>query len=355
MVFIKLIVIVLISFVSLSLDTLAADFSGKTIKWTVTAEEGSNISQWASFYAPLLSKALPGNPEVVIKHMPTDNSIVGVNFFNEQAKPNGLHILGTSGSAQFSYLLENSRIKYDYKDLNVILGAPIGGVVYVSQNLGVSSAKDLKKLQRVRLKYGSAGATSLDLIPLLAFDMMGLSVRVLPGIQSRKASLSALRKGKVNIDYQTTPLFTNEVLKDVKEGKVVPLFTWGIIGDEGRFQRDPSFPDLPHFVEAYEMMHGKTPAGSAFNVFKAFFTAGFSMQKVIFLPAGTSQDIIDTYIESIDEIITTPNFSQNNSKLLGGYQQLTGYEVEILKQTVIDVISKHWLKKWLKSKYNINL
>ena len=33
----------------------------------------------------------------------------------------------------------------------------------------------------------------------------------------------------------------------VKEGKAVPLFSWGVTDDNGNLVRDPAFPDLPVF------------------------------------------------------------------------------------------------------------
>ena len=36
------------------------DFSGKTIEWVIPFSESGGSAKWANFYAPLLSKALPG-------------------------------------------------------------------------------------------------------------------------------------------------------------------------------------------------------------------------------------------------------------------------------------------------------
>ena len=46
------------------------DFSGKTIEWTIPFSETGGSAKWANFFAPLLSEAMPGNPNVVVKFMP---------------------------------------------------------------------------------------------------------------------------------------------------------------------------------------------------------------------------------------------------------------------------------------------
>ena len=80
------------------------DFSGKTIEWVIPFGEGGGSTKWARFYAPLLSEAMPGNPTVVIKNMPGAGSTKGANWFAANAKPDGMTILGTSGSTQFQFL-----------------------------------------------------------------------------------------------------------------------------------------------------------------------------------------------------------------------------------------------------------
>jgi tripartite-type tricarboxylate transporter receptor subunit TctC len=142
------------------------DFSGKTIEWVIPFSVGGGSDVWARFNAPFLSRYLPGRPTIVIKNLPGGGSITGANQFAATAKPDGLTVLGTSGSTQFPYLLGDPRVKYEYKDWNVVLAAPTGGVVYISSKFGIKSVKELDKLRGDKLVYGSQGATSLDLVPI---------------------------------------------------------------------------------------------------------------------------------------------------------------------------------------------
>ena len=76
--------------------------------------EGGGSDVWARFFAPYLSKYLPGNPNVVVRNVPGGGSITGSNEFVARARPDGLAILGTSGSTQFPFLLGDPRVRYDY-------------------------------------------------------------------------------------------------------------------------------------------------------------------------------------------------------------------------------------------------
>lgn len=336
-------------------EAKAADFSGKTITWTIPFGAGGGSSAWARFYVPHLSKALPGNPNIVVKNIPGGGSTKGANLWAARAKPTGLEILGTSGSTQFPYLLGDRRVKYEYKDWHVVMGTPTGGVVYVSPKLGLKGPQDIKKLMGKRLKYAAQRATSLDLVPLLSFEMMGMPVKAVFGMKSRGAGRLAFERGEVSIDYQTSSAYLKRVVPLVKAGKAVPLWSWGTFDAKGNLQRDPTFPNLPHWAEAYEMMHGKKPKGPAFAAWKSFVAAGFGMQKMVFLPKGTSKDIIDTWRKAAAKAINAPGFAKAAEKQLGKYKQVTGAAAVQGLKTAISVSpkAKAWVRNWLTKKYRV--
>ena len=335
----------------------AADFSGKRIEWIIPFKEGGGSDTWARFYAPFLSQYLPGNPVVAVKNVPGGGSTTGANQFASRAKPNGFTILGTSGSTQFPYLLGDRRVRYDYKDWITVLASPTGGVMYVKPDLGVKSAADLGKLKEVDLVYGSQGATSLDLIPLLAFEGMGLNVKAVFGMKGRGAGRLAFERGETNIDYQTSSAYLKNVTPLVAAGEAVPIMSWGALDDDGNLVRDPTFPDLPHFAEAYEMMTGEKPSGAWFEAWKSFFAAGFAAQKMIFLPKGTSDDIVQAWRSAAAAAVASEELQAKKTAVLGAYKQATGETAVNAKRIATDVApdAKAWVTNWLQEKYNVRL
>ncbi len=333
----------------------AAGFDGKRIEWIIPFKEGGGSDTWARFYAPMLSEALPGQPVVAVKNVPGGGSTKGANQFQSRAKPTGLTVLGTSGSTQFPYLLGDKRVKYEYKDWQIILATATGGVFYVKPDLGVSSAADLPKLRGQELKYGSQGATSLDIIPLLALDLMEIDVKAVFGMKGRGAGRLAFERGETNIDYQTSSSYLKKVTPLVKEGGAIPIMTWGALDDEGNLVRDPTFPDLPHFAEAYEMINGKPPSGDAFEAWKGFFAAGFAAQKMIVLPKGTPDDVVATWREAAAKVVNAPDFAEKSASVLGVYPQSTGEAAVKRMKLAVEVApeQKQWVRDWLTEKYNV--
>lgn len=333
-----------------------ADFSGKTIQWIIPFKVGGGSDVWSRLYAPFLQKYLPGNPVVAVKNMPGGGSIIGGNHFHTRAKPDGLTVFGSSGSTTFPYLLENPKVKYDFSKYHIVFATPVGGVAYINPDLNVKTVKDLKGFKKP-LAYASQGATSLDIIPLLAFDMLGLEVKAVFGYKGRGPGRVAFEQGEVNIDYQTTPAYIKNVRPLVKLGKALPLMTWGTLDDDGNIVRDPVEPDIPSMPEAYEMMYGKRPGGPAFNAWKAFFIAGFGVQKAMWLPEKTKPDIVEAYREAAAKVIADPEFQTIVDKSLGGYKQLAGEKARKAFDQVLNVPAqdRKWLINWIETKYDIKV
>jgi tripartite-type tricarboxylate transporter receptor subunit TctC len=335
----------------------AVDFSGKTIEWVIPFSEGGGSDVWARFYAPFLSRHMPGNPNVIIRNVPGGGSITGTNEFVARARPDGLSFIGTSGSTQFPYLLGDPRVRYEYKDLIPVLVSPTGGVVYLPARFGVTDASELGKVKDQELVYASQGATSLDLVPMLAFEVMGLNVRHVFGMTGRGDGRLAFERGEATIDYQTSSAYLTNVVPLVEAGNAVPMFSWGVLDENGEVARDPTFPELPHFVEAYEMMHGSKPSGVAFDAYLAFFGSGFAAQKPAMLQKGTPDDIVQTYRQAFVDAVADPELQAAKGEVLGEYQQGVGDAVQRLYEvaTSIDEEARAWVRQYLTEKHNAQL
>ncbi|MFT6774373.1 MAG: tripartite-type tricarboxylate transporter receptor subunit TctC [Paracoccaceae bacterium] len=332
-------------------------FAGQTIEFVIPFSAGGGSDTWARFNAPLLSKHLPGNPTVVVVNEPGGGSTKGANMFASRAKPDGLTLLGTSGSTQFPYLLGDPRVRYEYGDWKIVMASPTGGVVYTSPSTGVTKASEISKLVGQKLVYASQGATSLDLVPLLGFRMMGFDVQHVFGFKGRGDGRLAFERGETNIDYQTSSAFLKNVQPLVDAGTAVPLFSWGALDEDGNPVRDATFPDLPDFTEAYAMMTGKAPSGPQYDAYFAFFTAGFPAQKMLFLPKDTPQDIVDAYQAAVTAMKADPEYLEKKESVLGTYEQVTGKPAAALykKGTQISPDLRKQVVDMLSADYGVKL
>ncbi len=338
----------------------AIDLSGKTVEWIIPFSETGGSAKWANFYAPLLSEALPGQPTVVVKFMPGAGSTKGANFFQEQKYDDseGTLIFGSSGSTQFPYLLGDPRVKYEYNDWNVVLASGTGGVAYLPPDLAETLEEEgVAGLTDVDFIYGSQGATRLDLVPLLAWEMLGLNVEPVFGIKGRGDGRLMFERGEANIDYQTSSSFLSGVMPLVEAETAVPWFAFGALDDDGNIVRDPTFPDMPSFKEVCEATAGCETSGPAWEAWKAFFVAGFPAQKMVFLPAGAPQAAIDTYSDAFEAIKARGDFAEISAARLGKYPQMTGAKAKTAMEsaTKVPAEAKEFVTNWLSERYGVTL
>lgn len=333
------------------------DMSGKTVEWTIPFSETGGSAKWANFFAPLLSEALPGNPTVVTKFMPGAGSTKGANWFQGQTNGDGTVMFGSSGSTQFPYLLGDPRVKYEYKDWNPVMATGTGGVAYLNAEDGALFDGSANALKGKDFIYGSQGATRLDLVPLLAWEMLGMNVEPVFGIKGRGDGRLMFERGEATIDYQTSSGYLKGSAALVEAGTAVPMMTWGSLDADGNIVRDPTFPDMPTFKEVCEATDGCETSGEAWDAWKAFFTAGFPSQKIAFLPAGTDQEIIDTFVNAFAAIRARDDFAEISAKRLGKYPMFVGAEAATAlgKATTVPDSAKAFVTNWLQEAYGVSL
>lgn len=333
------------------------DFSGKTIEWVIPFSETGGSAKWANFFAPLLSEQLPGNPTVVVKFMPGAGSTKGANWFQEQKHEDGTLLFGTSGSTQFPYLLGDPRVRYEYSDWVPVMASGTGGVAYLNAKDGAKFDGSANNLKDINFIYGSQGATRLDLVPLLAWQMLGMKVEPVFGIKGRGDGRLMFERGEATIDYQTSSAYLGAAADLVAAGTAVPMMSWGALDEDGNIVRDPTFPDIPSFKEVCEATDGCETSGEAWDAWKAFFIAGFPVQKIAFLPAGTPDDVAEVYSNAFDAVRKADGFAERAAKEVGKYPVFVGkgaHKATAAGTTVSDE-AKSYVTNWLQEAYGVTL
>lgn len=334
-----------------------AVFPSGEIALIIPFSEGGGSDVWARFYAPLIERHLPGQPDIVVQNAPGGGGTRGSNDFQRRAEPDGRTLLGTSGSSLFAYLLGDFRVRYDFTDWTVLMASPTGGVVYVAPDLGLKSWRDIAALRDKRLVFASQGTTSLDLVPMLAFRLLGFDAHYVFGYTGRRDGLEAMNHHEVNIDYQTSSAYLRNVAPLVARGEAVPLMTWGVVDAEGRVQRDPTFPDLPTVEELYELIHGTPPSGPEYDAYRVFASAGFAAQKLLVLPGDTPPAIRDTWLAAIEAAHQDPEYLRDAPSVLGAYQTLVGDAADQLSRRATEIApeTRRFVLDLLESEYSIRV
>jgi len=333
------------------------DFSGKQIEIIVPFSPGGGTDVYVRALQPYLEKYLPGNPTILVRNIPGSRGIPGSNQFQARAKPDGTTVLASSASNVAAYVLENSKVQYKLREWEPIVVSPQGAVVYASPALGIKSGKELPKLKGQQLVFGGQGAAGAELRVIIPFQLMGLNVKHVWGMNRGPVRL-AFERGEMTINYDSTPGFKGGAAQLVKAGKAVPLFTLGILNDKGELVRDPNFPDLMNFAEAYQLMHdGKKPSGPGYDAWRSVMQMLVVMNKVLFLPAGTPDAIQKAWVDAVKKTFSDPQFEQKASSVIEGYPQFFGDAAKpvIKEATTFTPEAWKWLTNYLKKEHNVTV
>jgi tripartite-type tricarboxylate transporter receptor subunit TctC len=308
----------------------AADgyFAGKSIDVIVPFGPGGATFVSAKFLEPYFEKHLPGNPEINVIDRPGGGSILGANWFEQNAKSDGTTILFTTSSTANPFVLGQKGVDYKLADYRVAYSHPFSAVAYTSPSTGVTKAADIGKSTKP-LIYGGIAAAASDLPGLLSFEVLGLDVKSVLGFNGRGPVRLAFEQGEVNIDYQFTPVYLTQVVPSVEAGTAVPLWTGGASDGDGNLtQRDPIAPELPSVYEVYQQLHGKAPSGIEWEAFQGVASVTYAYGLTGYMKPDTPQEVLDIFAKAVADINADPEFQAESQKVTNGARLSAGPATE---------------------------
>jgi tripartite-type tricarboxylate transporter receptor subunit TctC len=307
-----------------------------------------------------LEKYLPGKPTVIIRNFPGGASIVGSNRFEARAKPDGLSLVATSSSTSVAQIMGGDKRKFDLLAWRQIIASSLGTVVYMAPHTGVAGkdiAADIKMLKgkNAKLLYGAKKPNAAELRVILALDLLGLNVKVIFGTPRGEVRQAMLR-GEMEVNDDTSGAFIDRVMPYVQRGELVPMFTFGFV-KSGEITRDPVFPGMPWIGELYEQVNGKKPSGEIWEAIESFIFLAQIAAKGLALPAGTPDNIRNTYVAALEKVLADEEFKKRSVEIMGEYPHRLGDDAdEAIRRAVnLKPAVKQFLEGYLKKKFDFQI
>ncbi len=342
----------------------AVDFAGKRITILVPFNEGGGTDSYVRFLAPFYERHLPGNPKIQVLNKSGAGGILGGNYFENKAKNDGTWIFALSTSTLSNYALRDPRVKFDLANYIPIILSPRGAMQYVRKDLGLQNEKGiaakLKKMAKIpsdKLVFGGKTPTSAGLGLRVGLSLLEIEVKSVWGMKGNGPMALAFERGEFTVNFDNTLSYKNNRKQMIADGLAIPLYTFGVINDAGKFVRDPEAPDVPHWHEAYEALHGKTPSGPEVEAFVSLFHMLVTMSKSLNLPAGSSGEVVAAWVGATYKILEDPEFISKRKKIFGAYPQTVGAGTSAIRDqaTTISPAARKWLAEYLKGRHDVEL
>lgn len=342
----------------------AVSFEGKNIQVIVPFSEGGGTDSYSRFLQQYMQKYLPGKPKILVLNKPGAGGIVGTNYFQQRAKNDGTWIMALSTSTLFNYVLGDPRVKFDLKTFIPILLSPRSSMVYVHKDLGIQNIKTLKgRIQKLvslppeEIKVGGKTPTSAALQYRIGFSLLGIEVKSVWGMRGNGPIALAFERGEFQLSSDNSLSFLNNRRKLYEDGIAVPLFTLGVVDANGKPDRDPTYPDVPSWFEAYEAIHGKKPSGALYEAWLSLMLMQVEMSKSWNLPEGTPKDVIAAWQTAMQKMFKDPDFLKRRDKIFGSFKQSMGEDAKAIWKAglVMSPDSRNEISKFLKARYGVTL
>ena len=329
-------------------------FAGETIEVIVPFGPGGGTDTTARFIAPFMSDYIPGNPDIQIVNIEAPAGIGGSNEFVNRPS-DGYHMKWSAGSTNFPYFLQDPAVQYDYRDMTPTVGVPTGGVMSVSPDTGYEEPADILDLSG-EVVQGGQTATGLEAFWLIAWEMLEVDVDVVFGYEGRGPARTAFEQGEVDLDWQTTSAFFENVEPLIEEGEAIPMFSGGHLDPEGNMIRDPAFPDIPHIGEFYEEIHGEEPSGEAWDALTSLVPPAWSLQKILYFHDDAPEVAVNAVREAFIEMHESGDeFYAGSEEALGDYELMVGDDLVEAEALAVDVDedTTNWVLDFMVENYDV--
>ncbi|MDD9926319.1 MAG: tripartite tricarboxylate transporter substrate-binding protein [Rhodospirillaceae bacterium] len=356
--------------VALAPAVQAADFSGKRLRIVVPFNEGGGTDSLTRALQPFMEKHLPGNPKILVVNKPGAGGIVGGNYFESNAKKDGTWVMALSTSTILNYILADPRVKFDIKGWEPIVLLPRSSMQYARAELGLGGLgpKDmvakLRTIPKEKLVFGGKTPTSAALSRRLALSLLGVEVKDVWGMKGNGPMAQAFERGEFTLMFDNSLSYLNNRKGFRDAGIVTHLFTWGAPDANGKWKdangkyfRDPTWPNVPSYYEFYEEATGKKFEGPAAKATLAIIRVGTLANKSFHLPKGADKDALEAWRNALRKTMEDPEFNKRRPKILGKFLATIGPEAKtaLHEAMILSDVEKEFVKDYVKVRYNLTL
>jgi hypothetical protein len=327
-------------------------YQGRTLRVVVGFPPGGGTDLFGRVVADGLAKHVAGKPSVVVQNMPGAGSVIASNYFSNVAPRDGGTVLIGTGQLLLRILLGLDGTKSRADDFTPIIASPMGRVAIIRKSAGITNPKQLLDPPTPLVLGVPEVIATLDTV--LGLKVLDAKFRAVMGYPGKVDTRMALERGEVNLDGQTTPLYREGVMPMVKSGIAEPLFAQGLL-DKDKLVRDPAAPEIPTVAEVYEQIHGKPPAGPAWEAYKASVRAFGNGGKILMAHPNLPPAAMAALEQAADAMAHDAEFLARAETVLEGYGLQTGQplkdSVSAIGQTTPETVT--WLRDLLSNDFNM--
>lgn len=294
-------------------------YQGKTITIIRGGAPGGSGDMQARALIPFLRKYIPGEPNIIIEHMPGAAGMKAINHIYSAARPDGLSIASAGTPIIVNPILGAPGAGYDLNKL-VFLGSTESGDPYIflsRRDAGLGSLEKLRAASGIRIGAQSVGHSVYNSGRIFA-HLLGLrDARFVVGFSGPELDL-ALQRGEIDARANSADTVATRSRDALDKGAFHVHATITI--PRGKFhQRFANVPELDTFAKSESERQ-------LIQLFRSFLY----LRWPYVVPPATPPEIVKTLRAAVAKSFADPDFPREFRKLMGGDPSpLTGEEMDV--------------------------
>ncbi|MBS0124322.1 tripartite tricarboxylate transporter substrate-binding protein [Thetidibacter halocola] len=299
-------------------DAIEDLYAGETMTIVIGHPPGGSYDLYAQLAAAHLGKFIPGQPNVIVQHMPGGGGRKGAAFFINNTDPDGKTVAILPDTLGHTELLDPSRADWKSAEFRYIgRFAPANAAFVVRKDAPATTIEEMKEKEIIVACTGKGSRSGQQ--PTAIANMAGLKLKVICGYQGSAPAKLATLRGETDMTSENWAALAQDTT-DLDNGDLKVVFQAGLV-------RDPDLPDVPLLFELTDDPDAKAVL--------RFISAGAPVGRSIMVHPGTSEDIIAALRTAFQAMLADPDFIADAKQRGAIIDPETGEYVESVMQEIM--------------------
>lgn len=216
-------------------------YKGKTLTILIGHPPGGSYDLYAQLAAGHLGKFIPGNPNVIVQHMPGGGGSKAAAHYMSNIEADGMTIALLPDTMAHVQLLRPKRGKWDSSKIRYIgRFAPTNSAFAIHKDAAAKTIEDLKTVETTASCTGKSSRSAQ--MPALLKNLASMNLKLICGYKGSSAATLAVLKREVDMINKAWPAFKSGNATELESGELVIILQSGLT-------RDADLPDVPLLQE----------------------------------------------------------------------------------------------------------
>ena len=298
-------------------------YAGKTIRIIIPYGPGGTYDKYGQSFAGHFGKHIPGNPTVIVQHMPGAGGIKAMNWAYNVMPKDGYNMIVPLDNSVVNQLMRPEKMRFDARNFTWLGSSNQTNIVLVVRSdTGIRKWQDMKTTALIGGATGK-GATGY-IMPGLVKGLFGLKIKIVTGYKGSSKTIHSVEQGETQMAAYNWLAWGSKVPHWFKGEKP---FARAIL-QMGVF-RDPDLsPNLPMVSDLVTDPMDK----KAVDFIKVLGLLGRGLA----VPPGTPKDAIKTLRAAYNKMNKDPVFTAELKKRRLRLIPSTGEQIQKIVTNALD-------------------